>query len=270
MRRLAPFAALALVMMPAIAGAAPGDDDARLIDAAIRAGRLIQARAMLARLPDAAPVAIETLRADLALAEGRNADALRAFEALGQGAPDNCAFLTGAGIAASRTDKPDRAIASLQRATERCAVDWQAWNALGVAFDATGQWEASASAYAHALVLRPSNAALLNNIGLSMIRQHRFALAAGYLQAAVHLAPGDTRIVDNLDVARASIGQPLVRNPDTEDAARWAERLANAGRAAMLAGRPADARALLAQAIATSPTYQASAVSSLTQLNARP
>jgi Flp pilus assembly protein TadD len=266
-------AALALALAPHVARAAPDDGQDRLIDAAIRSGRLIQARMMLTRIPDPAsgprPVAIEALRAELALAEGRDDDALQAFDVLGAGAPENCRFLIGSGIAASRLGKAGQAVTSLRHATQGCTVDWRAWNALGVALDAQQQWEASASAYAHALALRPGSATLLNNIGMSLTLQHRFSLAADYFETALRHAPGDVRIVNNLDIARGSIGQPPVRNPVSDDAARWAERLSNAGRAAMLAGRSSEASVMLAQAVTTSPTYQQDAASSLARLQSR-
>lgn len=262
--------ALAIALAPDSAAA---EDQSALIGAAIRSGRLVQARTMLSGLGDSAklpkPADSAALWADLALAEGRDEDALQAFDALASTAPDSCAFLIGGGIAASRTGRPDRAIASLERATTRCDVDWIAWNALGQALDAKERWQASASAYAHALALHPTSAALLNNIGMSLQLQHRFANAVDYFGAALRIAPGNVRIVNNLDIARASIGLAPVRVIASDDAARWAERLGNAGRAAMLAGRVEDARAWLAQAVTTSPTYQPGAITSLAQLQAR-
>ena len=264
------LAALLLTLSPINAFAMPDVDDAHLIGAAIDAGRLLQARAMLIRLPETTKsVEVDALWARLALAEGRNEDALRAFDTLSAGAPENCAFQLSGGIAASRAGKPDRAILSIERAARRCRLDWEAWNALGLAFDATRRWETSASAYAHALELRPSSPVLLHNIGASMILQQRFVLAADYLQAALRLAPGDVRIIDDLDAALASIGKAPMRDMAAEDAARWAERLDNAGRAAMRAGRTSEARTLLTGAITTSPTYQPRAALSLAELQSR-
>jgi Flp pilus assembly protein TadD len=264
---------LLLASAPANAFAAPDADDRPLIRAAIDAGRLHQARVMLIRLSGAADsIETEALWAQFFLAEGRNEDALRAFDMLAARAPDSCAFQIGGGIAAARSGKADRAILSIERAAGRCALGWEAWNALGLAFDAARRWDASASAYAHALALRPSrpsSAVVLHNIGASMLLQQRFQPAAEYLQAALRLAPGNVRIIDDLDAARASIGKAPVRNMAVEDAARWAERLDNAGHAAMRAGRTSDARALLTEAITTSPTYQPDAAFSLAELQSR-
>lgn len=102
-----------------------------------------------------------------------------------------------------------------------------------------------------------------------MLLQRRFTLAAEYLQAALQRAPGDSAIIDDLDAALASIGKPPVRNMAAEDAARWAERLDNAGRAAMRAGRTSDARMLLTEAVTTSPTYRPGALLSLAELQSR-
>jgi len=262
--------ALALALVP---GGAAAEDQSTLIGAAIQSGRLIQARTMLTRLEGPAtmpkPADISALWAELALAEGRDEEALQAFDALAAAAPDDCAFLTGSGIAASRTGRADRAIASLQRVTTKCPADSVVWNALGQAFDAKGRWQESTSAYAHALALRPASAAVFNNIGISMLLQHRFAIAVDYFGAALRIAPGNLRIVNNLDIARASIGLPPIRAIASDNAERWAERLSNAGRAALLAGRVDDARAWLAQAVTTSPIYQPKAITSLAQMQAR-
>ena len=82
------LAALLLPLSPSNAFAMPDADDAHLIGAAIDAGRLLQARAMLIRLPETTKsVEVDALWARLALAEGRNEDALRAFDTLSAGAP---------------------------------------------------------------------------------------------------------------------------------------------------------------------------------------
>lgn len=258
-----------LAVAPVGAVVAADADDTPLIRAAIDAGRLHQARTMLGKPDTATSTETEALWARLYLAEGRNEDALRAFDSLATRVPDSCTFLIGSGIAASRSGKPDRAIAAIEQAAGKCLLGWEAWRALGKALDATRRWEDSASAYTHALALRPSNPALLHDIGISMLLQRRFAPAAAYLRAALRLAPGDVTIIDDLDAALASIGEPPVRNMATEDAARWAERLDNAGRAAMRAGLTSEARALLTAAVTTSPTYRPEALLSLAELQSR-
>lgn len=265
MKRIASaFGAAALACLTAPAHAGPGD--LPIIAAALDSGRLVQARLMLARQdPNDDPDELAYLNGRLALAEGDDAAALRRFQPLAAKHPRDCRFVGGAGLAAARLAQTDRAIAWLTTATVACPNDWRTWNALAVCYDAKASWTQSGGAFAQALRLTPDNAPVMNNAGISLLRQRRFEEAAALLQEARRIAPRDERIANNLDIAMAAAGQPVTRRPG-DDAARWADRLNNAGVGALLSGRDAHARAYLSQAISVDPTYDATAASNLARL----
>jgi Flp pilus assembly protein TadD len=249
------------------AAVAQSADDSPLISAAITSGRLVQAEAMLDRAaPAQHGLEIDILTARLLLAQERNADAFRVFDRLVDISPDRCVVLIGLGIAATRIGRPDRAIVALSRATVGCRAEWPVWSALGVSLGALRRWPESDAAFANALDLAGPDPVLLNNIGVSLLHQRRFAEAVGYLRGAARQRPDDRRIVDNLDMAAASIGDAPDRDAVRDDTARWSDRLVNAGRAALAAGRTGEARAYFAQAVTIGPVLSAEADRALAAL----
>ena len=105
-------------------------------------------------------------------------------------------------------------------------------------------------------------------MAVSLLMQRRWPEAKALLEQAYAADPGDLRFANNLDIAAASMGQAPVR-AQGDDAARWAERLANAGYAALLAGRPDDARAWLSQSVAAAPVYSPRTAAILASLEPR-
>jgi Flp pilus assembly protein TadD len=262
--------AIGAVAISAAAQARPADD-MPLIAAAIRSGRLVQAELMLARMTPPAGEAtteLEILRSQLALAQGRDHDARRDFAALARRMPDDCRVLLGLGMAESDLGDADLAIGHLERATRTCVADWKVWSALGFAYDAKARWGDSDAAYAQAMASGGDRPALLNNVAASRIKQRRFAEAEPILARARAKAPDDILIANNLDIAAGSLGRMPVRGP-RDSTSRWAERLNNAGYAAMLAGRADDARKWLTMAVAADPVFQAIAAANLARLDAR-
>jgi tetratricopeptide (TPR) repeat protein len=256
MRRHVYLLPLAALFLSSAAAAAP--DDLALVDAAIKGGRLVQAQAMLDLLPGDQPESFDVaiLRAQLLLAEGQYAAAERAFGKLAAAPSNDCRVVAGLGTAAAALRHVDVALTHLQDATSRCAPDWRLWASLGHAFDSAGRWTESKAAYDRALALDGPHPALSNDMAVSMMMQRRYPEARTLLQQALSADPDDRRFVNNLDIAAASMGEAPVRNR-TDDPARWAERLANAGYAALVAGRTDDARAWLTQSAAAAPVYSA-------------
>lgn len=269
MTAAARLVALAMLLSAGTATAAAPDDLA-LVDAAIRGGRLVQAQAMLDLLPAGAPDTLDVavLRAQLLLAQGRYADAEQAFGKLATTATEDCRVIAGLGTAAAESRHTDRAIAQLQAAAARCAPDWRVWSELGRAYAAARRWDDSKAAYDHALALDGPRPALLNDMAIALLMQRRYAEAKASLLQAVAAAPGDLRFANNLDIAAASLGEAPVRARG-DDAGRWAERLSNAGYAALLAGRTDDARAWLSQSVAAAPVYAPRTAAMLSSLEPR-
>lgn len=252
--------AAALLLTAAMSSASPSLDarqQAVLALSAVEHGRLLQTHMMLERLtgaePAADPLLIERIRAKLAFSEARYGDARAAFEKILVTEPADCDALEGAGIAAARAHEDKRAQARLQQARGQCTLSWRAWNTLGVLADHAGQWMAAGDAYARARALAPREPAVLNNMGYSLILQGRYADALVLLRQARGFAPADQKSVNNFDVATVAAGRSLNMSGDNDgDRAR---RLNNAGYAAMLEGRPDEAREYLKESQRVDPNF---------------
>ncbi|WEK42502.1 MAG: hypothetical protein P0Y64_14045 [Candidatus Sphingomonas colombiensis] len=251
-RYLQAFAALS-VSGTALASTA---DDLPLIEAAVRSGRLVQAQTMLERLPADMPQTRElaVIRAQLTLAQGQYAEAEQAFIALAGEEGGDCRVVAGLGASAVAREHADRAIAYMEKAVEKCLPDWRIWSGLGRAYDLRARWSDSGLAYNRAITIGGRAPALLNDLAVSLLKQRRYAEAKALLEQAFAADPANLRFANNLDIAAAAMGEQPVRRK-TDNAARWAERLSNAGYAALLAGRRGDARAWLSQSVAAAPIY---------------
>ncbi|WP_447725205.1 hypothetical protein [Sphingomonas koreensis] len=233
--------------------------DLALIAAAIRAGRLIQAEVMLARLPapdDADEAeAVAEVRGQFALASGASEQALSIFDALRTAKPARCGYVRDFGIAAARMADA-RALDALRDSEPRCAT-WQSGQTLGVILAQMRHWDESEQAFARSLQLSPGNAVTLNNRAFARIEQTRYDDALDDLRTALQTAPGDRRIVNNIDLVEGARGNRPRRRQGADDDRAWASRLTLAAKGALRAGRTELARAMLAQAIEVSP-YHAS------------
>jgi Flp pilus assembly protein TadD len=222
---------------------------------ALQGGRLVQTELMLRTMSDQCREdrGFRELAASFSLKRGRAAEALQAYTALASERPDYPQYAAGAGRSAVVLGRTDEAIAWLAKATA-AGAGWEAWNALGAAYDRRSDWQLSALAYRKALALAPSEPSVLNNFGWSLVLQRRSADAVGYLESASRLAPNSQRIKNNLLVARAFVGHfPDARAP-SESTSAHAARLNNAGYAAWTAGNVRAARSLLSRAIEESET----------------
>lgn len=262
----APLAciAAAAMLVPCLPAQASASGDLPVIAAAIRAGRLVQAEVMLARLPAPAgpeeTEAIADVRGQFALATGASPEAMRIFEALHAAKSDRCEYLRDFGIAAARLGDA-RALDALSGTVSRCA-SWQSGQTLAILHARMQQWEASEQAFALSLRLSPGNAVTLNNRAYARIEQGRYDDALDDLRAALRTAPGDRRIVNNIDLAEGARGNRPRRRQGVDDDRAWASRLTLAAKGALRAGRTDLARAMLAQAVEVSP-YHARETSAL-------
>jgi len=248
-------AGIALALCTPVHASSAGD--LPVIAAAIRAGRLIQAEIMLARLPvpgspDEAE-AVADVRGQFALAAGASPEALRIFDALRTAKPERCEYVRDFGIAAARLGDA-RALDALSGTAPRCA-SWQSGQMLGVVFARAKRWDESEQAFALSLKLRPDNGVTLNNRAYARIEQGRYDDALDDLRAALRATPGDRRIINNIDLAEGARGNPPRRRQGVDDDRAWASRLTLAAKGALRAGRTELARAMLAQAVDVSPYY---------------
>ena len=121
-----------------------------------------------------------------------------------------------------------------------------------MALDGSQHWGESADAYRRAIILDPENSALLNNAGVSMLNQGRSREAIDFFRQALALDPGDRRAANNLDIARIRSGERPSFGRDGGITAR-AERLNNAGYAALQAGDEDSASRYFREAISLYP-----------------
>lgn len=241
----------------------------RLIDEAIDGGRMIQAEAMLAQWretqqPGDQPE-IAAVAARLALEDGRNEEAEAQFAAMARDGVADCRVNEGLGLARLRLGRTTEAVAPLRDAVTACPKRWRAWNALGIAYDGSQSWAASSAAYERAFQLSSKPETVLNNYGLSLMKQRQPVKAMAIFAKARDIAPDDARILANSDSAAVMAGQEIVRRPG-DDADGWARRLTNAGQTALRMGDLLKAQAYLSRAMEEADSFMPEASAALAMI----
>jgi Flp pilus assembly protein TadD len=232
---------------------------------AIHAGRLDQARLMIARIVGMGVKGppVERLMADLDFASGRDREALTRYQQLLKSAPGDREMSENAGIAALRIG--DIAVAGplIERATAGSGGTWRAWNARGVLADLRRDWKVSDSAYARAAQIFPGQPEVLNNQGWSLLLRGDWRGAVGFFEQAAVASPKSERIANNLELARAALGGDLPGRRAGESDRDWAARLNDAGVAAEAMGNRQRAVAAFTQALEASGSWYARAANNL-------
>jgi Flp pilus assembly protein TadD len=178
----------------------------------------------------------------------------KAAERAGERAGLKARALHNSAIALLLTDRAAEAETALKAAVENDPRSWRAWNTLGRARDAHGNWEQAREAYERALALAPSEGAVLNNFGLSK-------LSAGDLDGAAALFVRALEASPDLAVAETNLRLTLALRGQYDEAlagvaaANLPDALNNAGYAALLRGDYPKARVLFLQAIDASPSF---------------
>ncbi|MEX0808943.1 MAG: tetratricopeptide repeat protein [Dongiaceae bacterium] len=246
-------------------------DDATLIAAEedLRFGRNELARERLAGLTQAMRI---TPRARFAMAEAElgvgNAElAYNLYQSVMEEPGYRARALQGQGLAELTLGRDDGAGALLQQAVAEDATLWRAWNALGRFYDNREEWGIAEEAYTRALTLEPDSSSVLNNQGISFMRQGRYAEAEAMFRRSLSIDPRSDLANGNLRLAVAwqgRYGEALNNVPASEAP----NALNNVGYIAMMNGDYATSERLLAQAIEMSPTFHAEAHANLDRLRA--
>ena len=241
---------LSLLLAAAVATASPPANALSEAAHAIDAGRLEQARKMIADAvaAGASGTAVDRLLADLAFKSGRNAEALARYQALLARFPTDHLLAQRAGIAALKIGDP-AAAGLLDRATQSPAASWRAWNARGVAADLRHDWADADAAYSKAARRAPEQAEVHNNRGWSKLLRGDWSEGLELLKHAAQLDPRSPRIANNLELARTALAEDLPRRRAGESGTDWAARLNDAGVAARLRGEKARAVAAFSRAL---------------------
>lgn len=235
------------------------------IEHALAAGRLEQARLMIARAVAGGTSGpqIERLLADLAFVSGKNEDAFARYLQLSAADPHDSLLAERAAITALRLGNVAVADLLVVRATVAPKASWRAWNARGVLADLRQDWPAADDAYAKAAAIAPGEAETLNNRGWSNLLRGDWNAALGLFEQAAAGDPASERIANNLELARAALASELPRRRADEDDRAWAARLNDAGIAAKLLGDRQRAIAAFTQALEASGSWYERAANNL-------
>lgn len=232
--------------------------------AAVAASFLLSAcAAPVTSLDDVVRPDLEQARSLLEL--GRTAEAEQMFLQLAKDPKTRPEALQGQGLAALAQGDGLRAEPLLRQALALDPGLWRAWNGLGVAYDRRRQWRESAEAYGKALALRPPSPLVANNLGYSLLLQHKPAEALPWLSQASRAEPKLAAAGTNLRLALAELGRYDDAVAEVSNEERPAA-LNNAAVVAMAKGDDAQARQLLTRALAASPSYYERAQRNLERL----
>lgn len=113
-------------------------------------------------------------------------------------APDNARVVGEYGKTLVQQGRAKEALDFLKRGIELSPSDWSLYSASGVAYDQDGQYAAAKVAYQQALALRPGNAAVLNNYGLSRMQAGDLGGARQLFAQAQASGGNDPKIASNL------------------------------------------------------------------------
>ena len=230
-------------------------------------GRYVQAQDGFTRLllGDPANNRARLGLAETLLASGEYSDALAVFRTL----PDDPGYhdrvLLGEGMALMQLGQTDAGGALLLESVRGSPDQWKSWNGIGQYYDTKQQWAAADSAYQRALALSHGAAIVLNNQGMSLMLQNRYADAAVRFSMALKADP-------RLAIARTNLRLALAWQGRYDEAAAGAEQnelgevLNNIGYVAMMRHDYDQAESYLLRATEASPTYNKLAWDNLKKL----
>jgi Flp pilus assembly protein TadD len=263
------LAVAASIAVQAPAAAPP--DSSILADAshAIKAGRLEEAKLIIARAIGegfkGAP--IERLTADVAFASGNYSQALVGYQHLVASRDKQDRDCDNGAIAALEIGKTKEAKPLVDCALAAQHPTWRAWNASGVLADFQHDWAKADESYSRAHQLAPNEARIVNNEGWSKLLRGDWGAAVPYLEQAVQLDSKSERIANNLELAKTALAADLPQRRAGEADHEWAVRLNDAGVVAELLGDKKRAIAAFTQALEASPVWYERASNNLETLS---
>ena len=242
---------LGFLLLASASAAAPVND--RLAEAhhAIEAGRIDQARAMIAgeMAKGAKGAPVDQLLGDLAFAAGNHTEAAARYELLLNAGRTDARLLERAAISSAKSGWMARAAVLAERAVAAPGASWRAWNVRGVIADLRNEFALADDSYTRAKALAPGNGDVLNNLGWSYLLRGEWEKAMATLEQAAAANPKSERTANNLELARAALAHDLPRRRPREPDTAYAARLNDAGVAAQARGERKRAIAAFAQAI---------------------
>ncbi|WP_426433845.1 tetratricopeptide repeat protein [Bradyrhizobium genosp. P] len=143
---------------------------------------------------------------------GQQAQAVAVMEQAVLAQPNNKALLAGYGRALADNGNFQQAFDVLGRAHTPEDPDWRILSAQGAVLDQLDRHDEARQYYASALKIRPDEASVLSNLGLSYLLSKDLPKAEETLRRARAHAPGDMRLRTNLAVVVGLQG----REPEAE------------------------------------------------------
>jgi Tfp pilus assembly protein PilF len=236
-------------------------------EADIAARRFQLAYQSLTRLDQAA---LATPRAQLASGEvllglSSPKQALAQFQAVQSDETYRARAYQGMGLSLMALGDLNTAKDQLDRAVAADPSLWRSWMALGRVYDGNKDWSGAQTAYDKALAVQPDSPIIINNMGMSLMMQHRYDEAAQDFQRALTIDPTMDMTRANLRLAMAWQGKYDEALVGAQAGSR-ADALNNVGYVAMLRGDQEAAQKYFSQALESSPTYHERAARNLETL----
>lgn len=212
------------------------------------------------------------LRSKLAIAQmmldqGRNQEALRAFNLILEEAPEDVAALEGRGLARLALGDAEVASSQLLKVNQAEPGRWRTLNGLGVAADMRGDFAAAARWYGEALQAGGERPMVINNAGYSLIMAGEYREAEQLLERGTLRFPNESRLNHNLAIAQARQGRYNDAMRTWRKTMDQVEALNNAGYIAKLNGDIEKARDLFNQAAQASTRYRPTVDANLRSLD---
>lgn len=221
-------------------------------DAALRGGRLTQAREMITWLDrngtDISRDDVTLLKAEYAIAGRDVAAASAALSAVENQDRNLCRLQTAKGWVSANLQAYDDAIVAFAKAARACPDDAGIWNLLGLVLMRKGESDASIEAFGHALVLAPDDTSILNNHALALLQKGEIGLAMQQLNIVASTSPENAMVAANRDFVSGMIGVTPTRGLQESDAV-FSARLINHAQGAKAATNSGQANTLFARAM---------------------
>ncbi|MFN2376853.1 MAG: tetratricopeptide repeat protein [Candidatus Binatia bacterium] len=234
-------------------------DYEKLGDTYLGRGQAGLARAKYQKALDLAPRdwRLEYKIGTILLRQGAPADSLPYFRSMTARDPMNARGFEGEGRALLALGDHENAETALKRAVRLDSGNWKAQQGLGMLYDQLGRLDESVTAYRAALKVRPTEASVLNNLGVAYYLRKDYPQSIDTLERALRSArPEDRKRVYN------NLGRAYARSGDYSralDAFRRGSDIStaynNVGVVLLDQERPRDAAACFEKAIQTSPRY---------------
>lgn len=202
---------------------------------------------------------------DCAFALGHFETARAHFEMAAR-SPQRYAGLVLARIALGQVQDPEL---ELNAALEINLADFRLWNALGRFYDGRERWIEAQEIYVRAIVSGADRAAVINNMGISLMAQGRYGEAQDKFYQAMELSPDVALYDNNRRLTLALLGE-YNRVDDVLSSEAAAVLYNDAGYIAMQRGKRNLARTLFERALEASPVHLVKAEENLKLLALAP